>query len=484
MKKWYMILICMVCAGFGNLHAQNTYEGAITFGQQQVTRKGGQVNVNMKLSLSDIKLGGQQMIRLTPVLQSKDGMESYVFPPVVVAGTKRYKVLMRELDFGTVHFERDPMMIEKRRNGKQQVLDFRLEAPYKSWMHNAELTFREHITGCDDCDAGRKEYVVMTSVLDELFIPRYELSYITPPVEPVKQRSEAYSAYLNFELDKYKLLRDYKNNTNVLDEVDRIVNEIQSDPNLTVTEFKVTGYASPEGNYQSNMTLSKNRAYAFVNYLKEKRGVNEALLTVDWKGEDWQGLRKAVAVSDIAEKDAVLAILNGETNIAKRKQKLHALNGGKTYRMLLQEYYPPLRRNDYTIAYVARAFNVEEARELIKTKPHHLSLNEMFLVANTYPKGSKEFKEVFDIAARMYPDEPVAQLNTAATELENGATDAAIVRLQKLDMPEAWNNLGIAYILKKDYRKGEEFFKKAEDAGVQAASHNLAQLSRWLETRE
>lgn len=480
MKKWCMILIGMVCAGFISLHAQNTYNGTITFGQQQVSRKGGKVTVDMKLNLSNVRLGGQQMILLTPVLQSKEGTESYVFPPAVVAGAKRYKVLKRSVDFGTAQFQQDPMMIEKRRNGKQQVLDFRLEAPYKSWMHNAQLTFKEQVTGCVNCDVNRDEYVVMTSVLDELFVPRYELSYITPPVEPVKQRSEAYSAYLNFELDKYKLLRDYKNNANVLNEVDRIVSEIQNDPNLTVTEFKVTGYASPEGNYQSNMTLSKNRAYAFVNYLKEKRGVNEALLTVDWKGEDWQGLREAVADSDIAAKDEVLDILNGETNIARRKQKLHALNGGATYRMLLQEYYPPLRRNDYTIAYVARAFNVEEAKELIKTKPRHLSLNEMFLVANTYPKDSKEFKEVFDIAARMYPDEPVAQLNTAATELENGATDAAIVRLQKLDMPEAWNNLGIAYILKKDYRKGEEFFNKAKDAGVKTASHNLEQLNNFL----
>lgn len=128
--------------------------------------------------------------------------------------------------------------------------------------------------------------------------------------------------------------------------------------------------------------------------------------------------------------------------------------------MLLRDYYPPLRRNEYTISYVARAFNVDEAKQLIKTKPQYLSLNEMFLVANTYPKDSGEFKEVFDIAARIYPDDPVVRLNTAALELENGAIDAAIVRLQKSDMPEAWNNLGIAYILKQDYKKGGEYLEK------------------------
>jgi len=32
----------------------------------------------------------------------------------------------------------------------------------------------------------------------------------------------------------------------------------------------------------------------------------------------------------------------------------------------------------------------------------------MFLVAQTYEPASGEFKEVFDIATRLYPDEPIA----------------------------------------------------------------------------
>lgn len=121
-----------------------------------------------------------------------------------------------------------------------------------------------------------------------------------------------------------------------------------------------------------------------------------------------------------------MAVIDGHTDFATRKNRLQALNGGTTYRMLLRDYYPPLRRNEYTISYVARAFQCRRGEQLIKTKPQYLSLNEMFLVANTYPKDSGEFKEVFDIAARIYPDDPVARLNTAALELENGAIDAAI----------------------------------------------------------
>ena len=118
----------------------------------------------------------------------------------------------------------------------------------------------------------------------------------------------------------------------------------------------------------------------------------------------------------MANKKEILEILDIQ-DINKRKAKLHALNGGRTYKILLDKYYPPLRRIDYTLAYIARPFDVNEAKQVIKTKPQYLSLNEMFLVANSYDKGSDQFKEVFDIAVRLYPTDPIAQLNTAALRL-------------------------------------------------------------------
>lgn len=483
MKKSIILIFGFLLSNLG-LQAQNTYEGNIIFSSQRVVRKGGILNIEAVMDLSNMKLSAQQMATLTPVIVSNDGVESHQFAPIIIAGKKRFKILNRSQAFGTATLSAEPMYTERRCNDKLQTIDLYLRVPYQKWMHEARLVIKEKVTGCIDCDSGQDEYTVMASILNELFIPKYELSYVVPPVEPLKQRTETHSAFLNFEVDKYVLLRNYKNNINVLTEIDRIVNEIQYDPNLTVTEFTVVGYASPEGNFNSNMALSKNRAFAFVDYLKDKLNVNESLLTVEWKGEDWNGLSKVVAESSIPERQAVLDILDNTPEVILRKQKLKTLNGGITYKFLLREYYPSLRRNDYSISYVARPFNVEEARTLIKTKPQYLSLNEMFLVAETYPKNSKEFKEVFDVAARVYPDNPIAQLNTASLELENGAVNVAIERLMKLDVPEAWNNLGVAYVMNKDYQKGKEYFEKAAEAGVKNAVYNAGQLTKWLETQE
>ena len=117
---------------------------------------------------------------------------------------------------------------------------------------------------------------------------------------------------------------------------------------------------------------------------------------------------------------------------------------------------------------MARAFDVEEAKQILKTKPGLLSLNEMFLVAQTYPKGSKEFKDVLRIAAELFPGNAVANLNVATSELESGNVEGAIQRLSRIEgSPEAWNNLGVAYAKKGNLVKAAECFEKAgtlEDA--------------------
>jgi len=481
MKKTYLyIFITAILFPVIGLNAQNTVRSAINADQIQVRRESGRVIMDMNLHLNNIDLKSQEMIVLTPVLQSNDNINTYTFKPIVITGAKRDKALNRAMDFGSFEFDETPQIIIRR--DKAQSVPLSLDLPYQPWLHNASLMFKEDRIGCACENEYSDQYSVLTPVLPPVFNPQYDMTYIVPPVEEVKRRSETHSARLNFELAKYKLLRNYKNNDEVLNEVDRVINEVRNDKDLTVTEFKVTGYASPEGNPQSNMTLSKNRALAFVNYLKDTYDIGASSISTDWKGEDWEGLKEVVNGLSIPDKAELLDILN-EPNVTTRKNRLHQLSGGQTYRMLLRDYYPPLRRNEYTISYIARAFDIEEAKVLIRTKPQNLSLNEMFMVAKTYPQNSREYKEVFDIAGRLYPAHPVAQVNSAAIDIDNGMYDNAIQRLQNIDTPEAWNNLGIAYSHKKDYRRAEEYFRRAASAGLSSAATNAEQLAKLMQSQ-
>lgn len=463
------------------INAQLIDAGSVRVNQPQVVRSGNNVSINFNFDVRNTNLESQAMLIVTPVLKSADNMIIQTFPPFVVTGSKRDKALNRSIDFGKYDTPVIPQMIVKKDDLEGNTIPVVLNTPYSEILHTATLVLDQEITGCACEQLNDGQYPILVPVLPIPFVPNYELTYITPPVEEVKQRSETYSAYLNFVVGKYELLRDFKDNRRILNEVDMVMNKIRNDENLTISNFTITGYASPEGNPRSNMTLSENRARSFVNYLIQTYNIDAGSITTNWKGEDWEGLRKAVSASHLMDREQILNILDNEINVATRKNRIHQLSGGETYRTLLRDYYPPLRRNEYTISYVARKFSIDEAKELIKTNPNHLSLNEMFLVANTYPKGSREFKEVFDIAARIYPNDTVNLVNTAAVEIETGNIDRAISKLRQINTPEAWNNLGIAYAKKGDYRTAQQYFDRASSAGFRPASINREQLRKVMD---
>ena len=176
-----------------------------------------------------------------------------------------------------------------------------------------------------------------------------------------------------------------------------------------------------------------------------------------------------------------MEIINSSLSEDAKEQKLKTQ---ASYRTLLNEHFPALRRVDYKLNYIVRAFSIEEGKEIVKTKPGQMSLNEMFLVANSYEKGSDEFKEIFDIAVRVFPKDIIANINAAAIELEKGDTAAAHRYLDKYqDIPDSWNNLGILYALEGNMDKAKELFLKAQINGSSEASENLEKV-KLLENYE
>ncbi|MFT4223858.1 OmpA family protein [Dysgonomonas sp.] len=445
---------------------------------QRIVKEGSRVSVSMEFNLDEMNVRRNDMVILTPVLKSNDtNGEKLLLPPVVVTGGLRNKIVNRKENLGNqdqLPFDVQPQAILKRKNNTSQSASYNTSVLYRPWMDNASLTIEKAVSGCANCYAGAGDQLIVQNILPKPEAASYKLTFIMPEVEPVKARSDRHTATFNYIVDRYELLRDYKNNRPQFDEVDRIIGEIRDNKDLEITEFTIAGYASPEGGFEHNRKLAENRANSFAHYLVTKFGVSRDKFTVEGKGEDWAGLRKAVSDSQMADKQGILNIIDRIQNPDARDAELIKLSNGDTYRTLLNYYYPQLRRTEYTVAYVVRAFNVEEARQIIKKNPKLLSLNEMYLVAESYPSNSKEFREVFDIAVRLYPDSEIAIMNSAAADIESKNYDAAIERLKKIeDKPISWNNLGVAYILKGETEKATEYFKKSADNGNADGQANL-----------
>ncbi len=476
------------CIGTTTIQAQKSHMDQLIVTNQQVHQQGDLVSLDMEMDLSNINMGRNESLIITPLLQSNnDPNVNATFSPVIVNGAVRNKVVNREIALNTKDnlSTLNPFAIIPGENRSGRVIRYHANLPYEPWMNDASLGLTTENRGCAGCDLGNEDKTLVARVLRETVPPDYQLTYIEPAPEPVKVRSERHSASFNYLFDRYDLLHNFKNNAAEFNKVDKVIREVRGNSDLTVTELSVEGYASPEGIFEYNRILSEKRANSFTAYLASTYQIERSQLKkIKGMGEDWEGLRKAVEGSSIAHRQEVIRIIDNVSQPDARDAELMKLSGGETYQQLLTSFYPPLRRTDYIIAYSVRAFSVEEAKAMLKSNPRLLSLNEMYLVAETYPKGSKEFREVFDIAARLYPDDPIAIINSAATDLEGGNFTAALERLEKVkEDPRAWNNMGVAFARAGETEKAMTWFSKATANGDKTATANISEMQRVTENR-
>lgn len=235
--------------------------------------------------------------------------------------------------------------------------------------------------------------------------------------------------------------------------------------------------------------MSEGRALSLLNYLRNRYSeLPRELYHIYFGGEDWDGLVKLVKASDMPDKEPVLAIIEHVGILEGRERRLMDLYGGVPYRYMLREMFPSLRRVLCRVNYAVKNFDVEEAKEVIKTRPQNLSLNEMYTVANTYEPGTQEFNDIFETAVRLYPNDPTAQVNAAVAALGRGDTVSAARYLGKVNakmrIPEYDNAKGVLEMLRGEYDRAESYLQAASDAGVEAAARNLEELARKRENIE
>lgn len=285
---------------------------------------------------------------------------------------------------------------------------------------------------------------------------------------------------MNFKVNKWDILYDLGNNASELDNIRKTLDLVKNDSDVTITKITLHGYASPDGGYANNNKLSNNRTQALLKHILKTYPISSKLFAATATAEDWAGTIKYVNENEIPQKEAALEIINSNMQ-PDAKEKALLKKAPQAYRYLLQNVWPSLRRTDYTIEYDVQAFNVAKAREVIKTRPQKLSLQEMYLVAQTYPKGSAEFNNVFDIAVRMFPEDKLANLNAASAAIERGDKVSAEKYLLKAgDSAEANNARGCLAAMKEDYQTAKQYFEKAIAGGLKEAQENLDKVNQAL----
>lgn len=410
LQGWMILGIACLAGCVGTtipVQAQQTAT-AIVVKERLVEHVGDRLIIDMKLALDELSLSANRSLVCTPLIERGDSVRA--LPSVIVNGRNRQIQYDRSGRDATANGE----FVLRRHNGKEQTFDYHASIPFAKWMERSEALSND-------------KSPLFPIRIAEPVVLRPLLAYVTPEAERVKERVKEGSAFLDFPVNRTEIYPEYRDNPSELRKILETVSSVKEDPYATITEVYIKGFASPEGTYKHNTYLAEHRAKALIEYVKGLYHFEQARFTVDFEPEDWAGLEKRVENSSLADKEELLAIIRADEpkDYDRREAKLKALNGGASYRVLLRDIYPALRHSDYAVRYTIRSFTVEEARELIYSDPRQLSLNEMFQVAQTMEPGSDAYREVFEIAVRMYPDDPVSNLNAALTAIDAGRLESA-----------------------------------------------------------
>ena len=485
MKRFIPIYIATLLLAIPSM-AQQIMEGTGEVKNLETIRKGEKVVLNMDIDISKLEIGADETVVLTPVVE-KNGNE-LVLPAVEVMGRRQYIYHMRNDNLTATE---DPFYAERkakraeRKAGEKQVVNYTTEVAFQEWMRGAKVKIQEGSCGCNPEVLALGENQV-GRFLHEIYSPNYLWSFIEPEPEPVKVRDESLSAYINFKVDQYEILEEYKNNDGELAAMINSIKRVEDDADLTITSISIEGWASPEATEKHNQRLSQNRANSLADYVAGHTGIDRSHIEAVGCGEDWAGLKREVEnTPKLLNQDKVLAIIAKDgLSLDEKESQLKKLEPVAIYNRLLDELYPRLRRNDYHIIYNVRNFDLEEARALVDSNPRKLSLGELYKVAGSYEKGSKEYNHVMEVTAKTYPSVVAAAVNAAAVKMEAKDYDGALAILSKSAQDDSRILVaqGNAYVAKDEVEKAREAWSKAAQKGNADAKHNLAELEKYVQS--
>ena len=218
------------------------------------------------------------------------------------------------------------------------------------------------------------------------------ITYITPDEELLPTVSvEKLDAYIDFPAGNVQINPKYGNNRAELAKLEEQLKPLLQSGNGKIKKIRITGYASPDGNTKANEQLAGNRAIQFKNYLQKQFHLpNDGLITVDWVGEDWEGLQRLIVGSDKKYSSRVLSIFQLTDDPDSRRKQIKAIDNGAVYKDIEKSFFSRLRRMELAVETESETVSVNDPQliEKVYNQPDKVSLQDFFRVAALYRPGT------------------------------------------------------------------------------------------------
>lgn len=489
MKKLFTCLLFMLQLPVLMVTAQEAYKGQIYIARQRFSLVENQLQVEMDINYEALRLPSNESLTLVPMLRTPS--HSLSLPSVLINGTEMHKTYNRELTLnekkGQEYISPSVVIRDDKKNAR--FFTYKVTVPYRDWMEESVLFLRVEECGCN----GKQAAVYEDKVADGITIPRGISPRVAPGVDtrlltyvnvlaPIEEATKLHYLRGTFP---FELSREVKKNTlkkqhyEIYYRLRDLISAVQSQAGNELSYVHLTGYGAPIGDHRLNEREAAARTVALKDYLREYRVSGKAPLEVMWIPEDWDSISSLVKRTDMMFRDAVLDMINTVDITQGRERMLMQLADGVPYRYLRDRVFPQIPRIDYEIAYTRAPLNLEDSRRMLASGASSLTVTEFYAVANSYPRGSTEYNDMLDLSARLFPDNPEANINAAAVALMKKDTQRARKYLLPFSTnPAAFNNMGILYMLEGNYDKAEVYLQMAAANGVEEANRALTQIKK------
>lgn len=431
----------------------------------------GNLSVNIDVDFSKLNIKSTQVVVLTPIIVNGDN--THELQSIAVYGrNRRIYYLRNEAEKPTT--SDDVALTPKEAEG---VFTYNTAVYFADWMNGCRLELLRKDYGC----CGTELIIDREQLVERFPIESYypELIYLRPEHEAVKIRQISGSAFVDFPVSQTVINPDYRNNIAELAKITGTIDSVKRDQDITIKSISIKGYASPESPYSNNTRLAKGRTEALKLYVENMYHFDKGFIKTDYEPEDWAGLERYVEASSLPHKAEILSAIRSDREPDNKEWYIKS-NWKEDYRHLLKECYPALRHSDYVIEYEIRSYSTpEDIERILHTAPQNLSLEEFYILAQTYEPGSDKLNELFETAVRMYPNDPVANLNAANSAIQRNDYRSAARYLDKAgDLPEAVYTRGVLEVYLENKEMAKSYFIEAQKLGVPQAESAIVEVSK------
>ncbi len=157
---------------------------------------------------------------------------------------------------------------------------------------------------------------------------------------------------VHFRVNSTVIDSAYMGNSKCLKSIAEYIKKVTSTPNVSIAHITFGGAASPEGSYELNRRLAKERADAVRRFVCSLYSFPDSIITVNDHYIQWDSLKRMVErdnlvkqneTIDIFDSDAKLVSYHHDKLIDRRVLQLQQADNGRTWKILYHKFFPSMR---------------------------------------------------------------------------------------------------------------------------------------------